>query len=160
MRYLWKPKLWLGFAILRVGVYNKLSVMLLASTNHLYQEICLFVFQEMQKKMKEKKFTFTIIDDTDDSTLENTKPIYDFLYDFWGKLCELQKCCFGEFLRVAKILISAIFIFVHFQHFVFLDFPYQFFSNKLYTFITLQNNLKNAIFVFLFFIYSPPNGKK
>jgi hypothetical protein len=31
--------------------------------------------------MKENKFTFTIIDDTDDSTLENTKPIYDFLYE-------------------------------------------------------------------------------
>jgi hypothetical protein len=31
--------------------------------------------------MEKKKFTFTIIDDTDDSTLENTKPIYDFLYE-------------------------------------------------------------------------------
>ncbi|MDC0568425.1 hypothetical protein OAP01_10350 [Akkermansiaceae bacterium] len=30
--------------------------------------------------MGKSKFTFTIIDDTDDSTLENTKPIYDFLY--------------------------------------------------------------------------------
>jgi hypothetical protein len=30
--------------------------------------------------MKNKKFIFTIIDDTDDSTLENTKPIYDYLY--------------------------------------------------------------------------------
>lgn len=28
-----------------------------------------------------KNFYFTIIDDTDDSTLENTKPIYDFLYE-------------------------------------------------------------------------------
>jgi len=27
-----------------------------------------------------KKFVFTIIDDTDDSTLENIKPIYDFLF--------------------------------------------------------------------------------
>ena len=29
----------------------------------------------------DKKFVFTIIDDTDDSFLENTKPIYDFLYE-------------------------------------------------------------------------------
>lgn len=29
---------------------------------------------------KNKKFYFTIVDDTDDSTLENTKPIYDLLY--------------------------------------------------------------------------------
>jgi len=28
-----------------------------------------------------KKFAFTIIDDTDDATLENVKPIYDFLFD-------------------------------------------------------------------------------
>lgn len=31
--------------------------------------------------MKDHKFTFSIIDDTDDSTLENTKPIYDFLFE-------------------------------------------------------------------------------
>jgi hypothetical protein len=29
---------------------------------------------------KDKKFAFTIIDDTDGSTVENTKPIYDFLH--------------------------------------------------------------------------------
>lgn len=28
-----------------------------------------------------KNFYFTIVDDTDDSTLENTKPIYDFLFE-------------------------------------------------------------------------------
>jgi len=28
-----------------------------------------------------KKFAFTIIDDTDDSTVDNTKPIYDFLFE-------------------------------------------------------------------------------
>lgn len=27
-----------------------------------------------------KKFAFTIIDDTDNGTVENTKPVYDFLY--------------------------------------------------------------------------------
>ena len=26
------------------------------------------------------KFYFSIIDDTDDATLENIKPVYDFLY--------------------------------------------------------------------------------
>jgi len=31
--------------------------------------------------MLNSKFTFSIIDDTDDSTLENTKPIYDLLYE-------------------------------------------------------------------------------
>ena len=34
----------------------------------------------MQNDMGLKKFYFTIVDDTDDSTLENTKPIYDLLY--------------------------------------------------------------------------------
>ena len=28
-----------------------------------------------------KNFYFTIIDDTDDATLENIKPVYDFLYE-------------------------------------------------------------------------------
>lgn len=27
------------------------------------------------------KFYFSIIDDTDDATYENIKPVYDFLYD-------------------------------------------------------------------------------
>ena len=29
-----------------------------------------------------KKFIFTIIDDTDDAFLENIKPVYDFLYEY------------------------------------------------------------------------------
>jgi hypothetical protein len=36
------------------------------------------------KKVKwphNKKFAFTVVDDTDFSTVDNTKPIYDFLYD-------------------------------------------------------------------------------
>lgn len=28
-----------------------------------------------------KKFASTIVDDTDNGTIENTKPIYDFLYE-------------------------------------------------------------------------------
>lgn len=28
-----------------------------------------------------KKFAFTIVDDTDNGTIENTKPVYDFLYE-------------------------------------------------------------------------------
>lgn len=31
--------------------------------------------------MKQNQFYYTIVDDTDDSTLENTKPIYDFLFE-------------------------------------------------------------------------------
>ena len=31
--------------------------------------------------MSRKNFFFTIIDDTDDATLENIKPVYDFLYE-------------------------------------------------------------------------------
>lgn len=31
--------------------------------------------------MSRKNFNFTIIDDTDDATLENIKPVYDFLYE-------------------------------------------------------------------------------
>ncbi len=28
-----------------------------------------------------KNFAFTIVDDTDNGTVENTKPVYDFLYE-------------------------------------------------------------------------------
>ncbi len=40
-------------------------------------------FRKMKKIQfpNNKKFAFTIIDDTDDSFLENTKPIYDFLFE-------------------------------------------------------------------------------
>ena len=31
--------------------------------------------------MSKKIFRFSIIDDTDDSTYENIKPVYDFLYE-------------------------------------------------------------------------------
>ena len=31
--------------------------------------------------MSTNNFNFTIIDDTDDATLENIKPVYDFLYE-------------------------------------------------------------------------------
>ena len=31
--------------------------------------------------MSRNNFNFTIIDDTDDATLENIKPVYDFLYE-------------------------------------------------------------------------------
>ena len=30
---------------------------------------------------EDKAFAFTIIDDTDYATIENIKPVYDFLYD-------------------------------------------------------------------------------